>query len=77
MVKIVLMYYLNPLNPETFFTPPDADLKIMLVDAAESPPGTNGNYLGGLVQVQKTPDFYISGGWARGVEQESLWFSGQ
>jgi IS4 transposase len=35
MVRIVLMYYLNL---ETFFNQPDADLKIMLAQAAESPP---------------------------------------
>lgn len=31
------MYYINP---DTFFNQPDADLKIMLAQAAESPPGT-------------------------------------
>jgi Transposase DDE domain/Domain of unknown function (DUF4372) len=35
MVRIVLMYYLNL---ETFFNKPDADLKIMLAQASESPP---------------------------------------
>ncbi len=35
MVRIVLMYYINL---ETFFNQPDADLKIMLAQAAESPP---------------------------------------
>lgn len=35
MVRIVLMYYLNM---ETFFNKPDADLKIMLAEAAEAPP---------------------------------------
>jgi hypothetical protein len=35
MVRIVLMYYLNL---ETFFDQPDADLKIMLAQASESPP---------------------------------------
>lgn len=35
MVRIVMMYYLNL---ETFFNQPDADLKIMLAEAAESPP---------------------------------------
>jgi len=35
MVRIVMMYYLNM---ETFFNHPDADLKIMLANAAESPP---------------------------------------
>ncbi len=35
MVRIVMMYYLNM---ETFFNHPDADLKLMLSDAAESPP---------------------------------------
>ena len=35
MVRIVLMYYLNL---EKFFNQPDADLKIMLADASESPP---------------------------------------
>ena len=35
MVRIVLMYYLNL---ETFFNHPDADPKVMLVDAAESHP---------------------------------------
>jgi hypothetical protein len=35
MVRIVLMYYLNL---ETFFNQPDADLKIMLAQASESPP---------------------------------------
>lgn len=35
MVRIVMMYYLNL---ETFFNQPDADLKIMLAKAAESPP---------------------------------------
>lgn len=35
MVRIVMMYYLNM---ETFFNQPDADLKIMLAEAAESPP---------------------------------------
>ncbi len=38
MVRIVLMYYINL---ETFFNKPDADLKIMLAKAAESPPQTN------------------------------------
>lgn len=41
MVRIVLMYYINL---ETFFNQPDADLKIMLAQAAESPPETNGNH---------------------------------
>ena len=35
MVRIVLMYYLNL---QTFFNQPDADLKILLAGAAESPP---------------------------------------
>lgn len=35
MVRIVMMYYLNL---ETFFNQPDADLKIMLAKAEESPP---------------------------------------
>jgi Transposase DDE domain. len=35
MVRIVLMYYLNMQN---FFNKPDADLKIMLEQASESPP---------------------------------------
>lgn len=35
IVRIVMMYYLNL---ETFFNQPDADLKIMLAEAAESPP---------------------------------------
>lgn len=35
MVRIVLMYYLNL---EKFLNQPDADLKIMLADASESPP---------------------------------------
>ncbi len=38
MVRIVLMYYINL---ETFFNKPDADLKIMLAKAVESPPQTN------------------------------------
>lgn len=41
MVRIVLMYYLNL---ETFFNQPDADLKIMLAQASESPPETNENH---------------------------------
>lgn len=41
MVRIVLMYYLNL---ETFFNQPDADLKIRLAQAAESPPETNENH---------------------------------
>lgn len=41
MVRIVLMYYINL---ETFFNQPDADLKIMLALASESPPGTNENH---------------------------------
>lgn len=41
MVRIVLMYYLNL---ETFFNQPDADLKIMLEQASESPPETNENH---------------------------------
>lgn len=40
MVRIVMMYYLNM---ETFFNQPDADLKIMLAEAAESPPETDDN----------------------------------
>jgi len=40
MVRIVMMYYLNL---ETFFNQPDADLKIMLSEAAESPPEEGGN----------------------------------
>ena len=35
MVRIVLMYYLNM---QAFFNQPDADLKIMLAHAAETPP---------------------------------------
>ena len=35
MVRIVLMYYLNM---QMFFNQPDADLKIMLEQASESPP---------------------------------------
>ena len=35
-----LMYYLNL---ETFFNQPDADLKIMLAEAAETPPETKEN----------------------------------
>ena len=35
IVRIVLMYYLNL---EKFFNQPDADLKKMLAEAAESPP---------------------------------------
>ena len=41
MVRIVMMYYLNM---ETFFNQPDADLKIMLADAAESPPSETENH---------------------------------
>lgn len=40
MVRIVLMYYLNL---EKFFNQPDADLKIMLAEASESPPQTDIN----------------------------------
>lgn len=40
MVRIVMMYYLNL---ETFFNQPDADLKIMLAGAAESPPAEGVN----------------------------------
>ena len=36
MVRIVMMYYLNL---EKFLNQPDADLKIMLAGASESPPG--------------------------------------
>ena len=35
IVRIVLMYYLNL---EKFLNQPDADLKIMLAEASESPP---------------------------------------
>lgn len=35
MVRIVMMYYLNL---ESFFNHPDADLRIMLAEASESPP---------------------------------------
>lgn len=35
MVRIILMYYINL---ESFFNRPDADLKIMLAEAAEPPP---------------------------------------
>ena len=35
MVRIVMMYYINL---ESFFNNPDADLKIMLAEASESPP---------------------------------------
>lgn len=41
MVRIVLMYYINL---ETFFNQPDADLKIILAQAEESPPETNENH---------------------------------
>lgn len=41
MVRIVLMYYINL---ETFFNQPDADLKILLAQASESPPGMNQNH---------------------------------
>lgn len=42
MVRIVLMYYLNL---ERFFNQPDADLKIMLAEASESPPQTDINQI--------------------------------
>lgn len=35
MIRLVLMYYLNL---EKFFNQPDADLKMMLENASESPP---------------------------------------
>ncbi|NLV53275.1 MAG: transposase, partial [Bacteroidales bacterium] len=35
MVRIVLMYYLNL---ENFLNQPDADLKILLAQASETPP---------------------------------------
>lgn len=40
MVRIVLMYYLNL---EKFFNQPDADFKMMLAEASESPPQTDIN----------------------------------
>ena len=40
MVRIVMMYYLNL---ETFFNQPEADLKIMLAGATESPPAEGVN----------------------------------
>ena len=40
MVRIVLMEYLNM---NTFFNMPDADMKLMLEEAAESPPDDNEN----------------------------------
>ncbi len=40
MVRIVMMEYLNM---NTFFNMPDADMKLMLEDAAESPPDTSEN----------------------------------
>ena len=41
MVRIVLMEYLNM---KKFFNMPDADMKLMLEAAAESPLGTTENY---------------------------------
>ena len=41
IVRIVLMYYLNL---EKFLNQPDADLKIMLAEASESPPEVPINY---------------------------------
>lgn len=38
MVRIVLMYYLNV---DSFFNKPDEDLRLMLMEASESPPDTN------------------------------------
>lgn len=38
MVRIVLMYYLNI---ETFFNKPDEALRIMLMEASESPPNAS------------------------------------
>ena len=46
IVRIVLMYYLNL---EKFFNQPDADLKKMLAEAAESPPESRIYPQGGLV----------------------------
>ena len=40
MVRIVMMEYLNM---NTFFNMPDADMKLMLEEAAESPPDTSEN----------------------------------
>ena len=40
MVRIVMMEYLNM---DTFFNMPDADMKLMLEEAAESPPDTSEN----------------------------------
>ena len=40
IIRIILMYYLNL---EKFLNQPDADLKIMLANASESPPETSEN----------------------------------
>ena len=40
IVRIILMYYLNL---EKLLNQPDADLKIMLAEASESPPGVSEN----------------------------------
>lgn len=48
MVRIVMMYYLNL---EKFFNQPDADLKIMLEQASESPPDTAEMPIRGLVHT--------------------------
>ena len=56
MVRIVLMYYLNL---EKFLNQPDADLKIMLAGASESPPMPSLFVWGGL-DIEKSASCTIS-----------------
>ena len=57
MVRIVMMEYLNMNN---FFNMPDADMKRMLENAAESHPNGEECEWGGLSQTQKYTNYYVT-----------------
>ena len=61
IVRIMLMYYPDP---EKLLNQPDADWKIMIAEADDSPPDNSVNNSGGLSYTKYNPNFYLSRGWA-------------
>ena len=61
IVRIMLMYYPDL---EKLLNQPDADWKIMIAEADDSPPDNSVNNSGGLSYTKCNPNFCLSKGWA-------------